>query len=764
MTHDDLTLLDLICREVERKHIDLAPTYDAWIAVAYGLATDFGEEGRTYFHRICSQYHKGHQREDIDKCYTYCLQHNRRQVHFGSVCLLARQAGVDTAALRSYLARMEREARAAAAQGGTESAGSTGGADRGAAGADAPRAGAPGGGAGADGADVDGGAIADGGAAAPGDPPPALGGVARARVPYIGAAPAAAVGEPPTAAAAPTAGATLAAAWGATGAGAAASAMTSAPAPSLSPGAAPLAGSEPLAPLSLLQGADTVWPRALQLAIGPASEVDGQVVPPYRDVLLLGTLTAMGASLGHTVSTIYSRREQYANLQTFIVAPAASGKGVLSFVRLITDPIHHAKRQAYQQARADYEQQKVAWDNLGRKRAEVPQPKEPPLSMFYIPGNITGTGIHQLIIDNQGTGFIFELEADTVSTAVQSDYGHWSDTLRKCFDNAGISYFRRTGQEYREAKETFVSVLLSGTPGQVPPLIPSAENGLFSRQVFYYMPGVNEFRNQYDISDAPLTAHYQRLGGVYCQWLDVVRTQGRYRLLLSDEQKAAFNQAMSHLFTYSILMADREMNSWVVRAAINLNRMLMVVALLRATEPTFNAIEHDGTPPRELLYEPTLLEPTGGINQARRTTDLPTPHYALFATDSDFQAVIAMAQPLMEHATHVLSMLKASTVSRRLVAEQLTFFDALPEEFKLQEAKQLAESRGLTAKQAEHWIYRWRDHGLLTPTDKAGGYRKTSPQTFRPYPTETPEEQGRDGDGGNEGSSDGAVDKGDGGT
>ena len=717
MNNDDLTLLDLICREVERKHIDLAPTYDAWIAVAYGLATDFGEEGRNYFHRICSQYHKGHQREDIDKCYTYCLGHNRRQVHFGSVCLLARQAGVDTAALRSYLARMEREAQAAGtaagAAGAAEADGATGtaeadGADGAAVAAEADGAAvaavaAVGGGAGSDDcAGSGGGGGGEGTSAVPG---PSLGGVTRARVPYTGAA---------------------------------------------GPAAQPLMGSEPLAPLALLQGADTVWPRALQLAIGPASEVDGQVVAPYRDVLLLGTLTAMGASLGRTVSTIYSRREQYPNLQTFIVAPAASGKGVLSFVRLITDPIHYAKRHAYEQARAAYEQQKAAWDTLGRKRAEVPQPKEPPLSMFYIPGNITGTGVHQLIIDNEGTGFIFELEADTVSTAVQSDYGHWSDTLRKCFDNAGISYYRRTNQEYRETKETFVSVLLSGTPGQVPPLIPSAENGLFSRQVFYYMPGVNEFRNQYDVDDSPLTAHYLHLGQVYYQWLDIVRTQGRYRLLLTDEQKAAFNQAMSRLFTNSILMADREMNSWVVREAIDLNRILLVVALLRATEPTFTAIEHGPTPPRELLYEPTLLEPTGGINQARRTTDRPAPRYTLFATDSDFQAVLSMAGPLMEHATHVLSMLKASTVTRRLVAEQLTFFEALPNEFKLQEAKQLAESRGLTAKQAERWIYRWRDHGLLSPTDKAGGYRKISPKAFQPYPTETAGEQGRDGDGGDD--------------
>ena len=692
MTPDDLTLLELICREVERKHIDLAPTYDAWIAVAYGLATDFGEEGRNYFHRICSQYHKGHQREDIDKCFTYCLQHNRRQVHFGSVCLLARQAGVDTAALRSYLARQQRLEGAAMAQGGgAAGAGATPGAsaDAGAAGADA--------------------AGASGAAGAPPSaasrlPVPPLGG-ARARV---GAYPIMQTSAMQTAAMQKSA-MQKSAAGGAVGAGGA------------------LTGSEPLAPLPHLDAEGYAWPRLLLQAVSQAAMMDGSLEPPYRDVLLLGTLTAMGAALGRTVCTSYSRRLQYPNLQTFIVAPPASGKGVLSFVRLLTDPLHREKRQAYEQARADYDRQKAAWDKQGaRGREDMTLPQPPPLSMFYIPGNITGTGVHQLIIDNQGTGFIFELEADTVSTAVQSDYGHWSDTLRKCFDNAGISYYRRTNQEYRETKETFVSVLLSGTPGQVPPLIPSAENGLFSRQVFYYMPGVNEFRNQYDADDGEIETFYRRLGTQFCLWLKTVQAAGQYQLLLSDEQKTAFNQVMSELFTCSILMADREMNSWVVREAIDLNRMLMVVALLRATEPTLAAIEQGGIPPRELLYEPSLMEPAGGINQARRTADLPKPRYALFASDADFHAVLAMARPLMEHATHVLSLLKASTVTRRMVAEQLEMFTALPNEFRLQEAKQLAEQRGLTAKQVEHWIYRWRDHGLLSPTDKAGHYRKSA--------------------------------------
>ena len=93
-------------------------------------------------------------------------------------------------------------------------------------------------------------------------------------------------------------------------------------------------------------------------------------------------------------------------------------------------------------------------------------------------------------MDSGGVGLICETEADTVSTAIGGDHGHWSDLLRKCFDHDRLAYNRRTNHEYRECNVTFLCVLLSGTPAQIKPLIPSAENGLFSRQLFYYMPAI----------------------------------------------------------------------------------------------------------------------------------------------------------------------------------------------------------------------------------------------------------------------------------
>ena len=117
MTERDFELLDLLCQEIEERGVDIAPTYSDWVTVTYGLATDFGEECREAFHRICRQYADGYSREANDKMYTYALAHNRMKVHFGSILLLARRAGVDTEALRGRLG---------GGQGGAQAAGPVG--------------------------------------------------------------------------------------------------------------------------------------------------------------------------------------------------------------------------------------------------------------------------------------------------------------------------------------------------------------------------------------------------------------------------------------------------------------------------------------------------------------------------------------------------------------------------------------------------------------------------------------------------------------
>jgi len=58
-------------------------------------------------------------------------------------------------------------------------------------------------------------------------------------------------------------------------------------------------------------------------------------------------------------------------------------------------------------------------------------------------------------------------------------------SLRKAFHHERISSSKKTNNEYIEVNEPRLAVALSGTPNQVTGLIATAEDGLFSRFIFY---------------------------------------------------------------------------------------------------------------------------------------------------------------------------------------------------------------------------------------------------------------------------------------
>ena len=97
--------------------------------------------------------------------------------------------------------------------------------------------------------------------------------------------------------------------------------------------------------------------------------------------------------------------------------------------------------------------------------------------------------------------------------------------------------------------KSFLSVLLSGTPAQVKPLIPSAENGLFSRQMFYYMPSITEWVNQFDLSDEDYDSRFTGWGKQWKTFIEWLRASvNLIQLKLSEEQKIRFNERFGTTF------------------------------------------------------------------------------------------------------------------------------------------------------------------------------------------------------------------------
>ena len=462
-------------------------------------------------------------------------------------------------------------------------------------------------------------------------------------------------------------------------------------------------GSEPLTPLPCFDNR-TLWPA-------PLNEITAHgTTRAQQDIMLLGAGTVLGASMNSHVRCAYGGKMISPSLQTFIVALPASGKGVLSLVRLLVEPIHDEIRLHTAEAMKQYRKEKGAYDSLGKERSQATPPALPPDRMFLISGNNTGTGILQNLMDSDGTGLICESEADTISTAIGSEYGHWSDTMRKAFDHDRLSYNRRTDHEYREVKKTYLSVLLSGTPSQVKPLIPTAENGLFSRQVFYYMPAIHHWQNQFDRNDSDLEDTFKALG---MEWKDKLKTivmNGIFTLHLTDGQKDEFNRLFSRLFVRSGLANGNEMSSSVARLAINICRIMEVVAMLRAMEQG------------EITASPYVSpDPHTATDNLK---DHIVSRWNLLIASDDFHAVLSLAESLYRHTTHILSFLPNTEVTSRGNADRDALVDSMEEEFTRASFLQKAGEMGIKSETASTWLKRMQKHGLVENVDGKGNYRK----------------------------------------
>ncbi|MDB0718068.1 DUF3987 domain-containing protein [Bacteroides xylanisolvens] len=469
-----------------------------------------------------------------------------------------------------------------------------------------------------------------------------------------------------------------------------------------------LNGSDPNQPLPTFPEAD--WPKILLLIMSYATS------PTQRDVMLIGALTAIGASMERYVRCPYAGKLQSPCLQSFIVAPSASGKGILSLIRLLVEPIHDEIRQQVAAEVKAYKKEKAAYDVMGKERSKVEAPQMPKNRMFLISGNNTGTGILQNIMDANGTGLICETEADTISAAIGSEYGHWSDTLRKAFDHDRLSYNRRTDQEYREVKKSYLSVLLSGTPAQVKPLIPSTENGLFSRQLFYYMHGIWAWINQFESGEADLEAIFTDIGLEWKKQLDLMKTHGVHTLRLTDKQKQEFNALFSDLFFRSGLANDNEMSSSIARLAVNTCRIMAEVAMIRALEcdqpyQFKNSSIHLLTPDKEIA--------TDNIKDGIIT------RWDVTITAEDFKAVLELVTPLYRHATHILSFLPSTEVKHRANADRDALFEAMGNQFTRAQLSEQATIMKIKPNTAFGWLNRLIKKGLFTNADDKGIYTRT---------------------------------------
>lgn len=228
----------------------------------------------------------------------------------------------------------------------------------------------------------------------------------------------------------------------------------------------------------------------------PLKELFEPIHNPYeRDILLLGALTVLSGCMPNVIG-LYDRKWVSPNLYTFIEAPAGSGKGVLSWTRLVGMEIHKMLLEETRVAKQQFDE--LRKEKIKQKDQDVSSLKEPPYKLLFIPANNSASSVVQTLSENDGAGILFSTEADTLANALAQDWGNFSDVLRAAFHHEPVEMQRRQNREHFSVEHPRLSVLLTGTRGQVFRLIPSTENGLFSRFMFYSFPAVPGFRDVFE--------------------------------------------------------------------------------------------------------------------------------------------------------------------------------------------------------------------------------------------------------------------------
>lgn len=209
-----------------------------------------------------------------------------------------------------------------------------------------------------------------------------------------------------------------------------------------------------------------------------------------KKLFLLSMVTAC-SSLFTALTSSYHQRKVFSNLFLFVVAPPASGKGLMTSARVALSKIHE---ELIKQSKTNLKIYREAFAAAIKSKSSPPD--KPPFVILFLPGNCTSSKMVQHIHENGlNPLLILETEATTLASANKSQYGDFSDIVRKSFHGEPISYTRKFNDEFIEVNEPKLGILLSGTPGQVLSLIGSPEDGTFSRYMFFSFNEKDEWQD-----------------------------------------------------------------------------------------------------------------------------------------------------------------------------------------------------------------------------------------------------------------------------
>lgn len=368
--------------------------------------------------------------------------------------------------------------------------------------------------------------------------------------------------------------------------------------------------------------------------------------PAEKDMLLMSALTACSSVLPNLYFKYgIGAKRYYPNLQLFIVGSAACGKGIANLALELVKPIHE---------------------------------KMP----LIIPGDATYPAFYQTLAKQKGRGYIHESEGSVITDIWRSSTANYNTALRKAAEHETIS--RARCREASVIENPQLSMVLTGTFSQYHALVPSIENGYFSRLLTLIVDEHQAFNSQYvepsENSGDVIKAAAEQLYHLYEKLLFSKPREFR----LTPDQRTRLGHHLETAYPTLIRMLGEDFHSVVLRMAVHIERIAMILSALRFCE-----------------------------NQSPITND----QLPIICSPMDYATAELIGNKLILHMAQAYQLIKGTEKIEapkvKPLDQKQILLSLLPEEFESKMLVDEAQLQGISRRTAFNWSEEWQDNGTI---------------------------------------------------
>ena len=404
--------------------------------------------------------------------------------------------------------------------------------------------------------------------------------------------------------------------------------------------------------------------------------------PEEQDILLMSTLTAASAC----VPKLYFRygptgKRYYANLQAFILAASASGKGIA---------------------------------NQALEMVRVVDAKHP----LLIAGDSTLAAWYMSLEERGGRGYMHESEGSVITDIWKTAAANYNTALRKAAEHEAISRNRCYGSS--EIKCPKLSMLLTGTFNQYRALVPSVENGYFSRLLALVIRETHPFDKRYVSATGGQSVIPKQAGNQLLKIYESLMQKPEQEWSLTDAQKERLGEHLETEYATLISLLGDNFHSVVVRMAVTIERIAMVLSAMRSGES-------DSPGKEERSHADSAGKYTGKGEIELPEYDSGLMDGVIFCSDQDYETAEVIGNKLLLHMAAAYRMIDGE--SQELVPEikpldqRKVLFEQLPEEYAHKELVAEAKAQGVPQSTILRWNNQWIENGLIRRISH-GHYKK----------------------------------------